>query len=241
MTRNKILLVGSEGYIGSNCPFPADRIDLKTNQDFLEAYPKKYQTIIFLAARLGSSQEDYDYNESLYVQLDTWLEKYPETHVIYSSSAAVYGDSPDARLENEYPKPIALYGMSKLSGEFHVREYVNHTVLRFGNVYGKLTGQAGHGVTELFQRGERTIFGDGKQVRDFVHVARIWEVIELASKFPFPWQGVTNVSMARPVTINGWFNIHGTGKPRYTTPREGDIYVSILDNSKMLKRMALCK
>lgn len=238
---NKTLLVGAEGYIGSNCPFETDKIDLKTNQDFLEWLPRSYDTIIFLAARLNNNISDFNYNERLYQKLDEWLELYPKTHVIYASSAAVYSDTPISHKENEYPKPIALYGESKLAGEYRVREYMNHTALRFGNVYGKMNGQTGHGVTELFQRGQKTIFGDGKQVRDFVHVSRIWQVIELARKFPEIWQGITNVSMARPVTINDWFNIHGKGTPRYAKPRVGDIQVSILDNSKMLNRMALCE
>lgn len=241
MLRDNTLLVGSDGYIGSNCPFGCDKIDIKGGQDFLKTEPRFYKTIIFLAARLGGTKQDYLYNERLYNQLDRWLVHYPDTHVIYSSSAAIYGEGDWYRKENEYPNPIGLYGITKLSGEFRVRDYDQHTVLRFANVYGKMNGQPGHGVTEIFQGGYSVIFGDGNQIRDFVPIEKIWEAIELAKNYPEYWQGVFNVSLSEPITINTWFKLHGKGKPKHIGKRKSDIHTSILDSSKMRSRIALCQ
>lgn len=240
---NEILLVGADGYIGSNCNLEGvDKMDLKSGGDFLLAFPKKYDTIIFLAADLRDSKEAYLYNEKLYATLDEWLEEYPSTHVIYASSAAVYGEGGSMpKSENAYLDPINLYGKSKLSGEYHVREYERHTVLRFGNVYGHMNGQDGHGVTEMFQGGVKTIFGDGEQTRDFVKIHTIWMVIELATKWWLTWQGVFNVASGKPHTINEWYRLHGHGEPDHIDAREGDIVHSVLNPSKMRKTAALCK
>lgn len=240
MSKSDILLVGAGGYIGSNCPFPCDKIDLKYGMDFLKAAIREYKAIIFLASRIEDfGEEDYVYNKLLYRRLDKWLRKYHSTHVIYSSSAAVYGESTgDPSKENEYLIPINLYGRSKLAGEYHVREYDIHTVLRFANVYG---GQGGHGVTEAFQGGQAMIYGDGEQVRDFVPVSKIWEIIQLALEYPHLWQGVYNVSLSKPSTINDWYKKHGIGEPVHTDPRAGDIRTSVLDNSKMKEHIALCQ
>lgn len=240
-TGSDILLVGSDGYIGSNCPFECDTMDIKSGRDFTEKRPKKYKTLIFLAARLKNTNPDFIYNEFLYIQLDKWLNRFPDTHVIYASSAAVYGEGIRPHKENELLVPVNLYGKSKLSGEFRVREYENHTVLRFGNVYDRMHGQDGHGVTELFKAGHKVIFGDGNQVRDFVPISMIWRVIECAVKYPKYWQGVFNISTSDPVTINDWYKRYGRGEPVYEPVREGDIYMSMLDNTKMKDRLALCQ
>lgn len=230
-----ILVVGSGGYIGQNSPYDFTPIDLKDGNDFLDLEPYAVNVIIFLAARLESTQGAYLYNYLLYKKLDEWLEEFPYTHVIYTSSAAVYGEGDLPHKENEYFVPLNLYGESKLAGEYHVREYKNHTVLRLGNVFG---GDGGHGVTEAFQRGERKIFGSGEQIRDFVPVSKVWQVINAAIHAPDVWQGVFNVSLGRPTTINDWFEKHGDGVPEHVSTRAGDIDVSMLDNSKMVRALA---
>lgn len=236
-----VLLVGSDGYIGSNCPFDCDKADIESGNDFLKLEPKEYDTIIFLASKLESTKEAVLYNEELYAALDAWVNKFPLTHVIYSSSAAVYGEGVISWKEFDYPIPINGYGHSKLSGEYHVREYQLHTVLRFGNVYGKLEGKDGHGVTEKFKSGSIIINGDGEQVRDFVPIETIWKVIDMAVEHVGNWQGVFNVSMSTPMTINEWYKLHGFGKPMHVEPRPGDIRVSKLNNLKMKRSIELCR
>lgn len=236
---SKVLLVGAEGYIGSNCPFAHDWCDVKSGKDFLTLQPEPYDTIIFLAANLESTPGAYKYNEDLYMALDEWLFLYPATHVIYASSAAVYGEGDSPHYENDYLRPVNLYGESKLSGEYHVREYQAHTVLRFGNVYGQMNGQRGHGVTELFQDGEHTIYGDGSQVRDFVPISKIWQVIEAASNDWTIWQGVFNVSLNKPRSIREWYFEHRAAAldPIFSKAPE-EIHTSMLNNAKMVAALA---
>jgi UDP-glucose 4-epimerase len=103
--------------------------------------------------------------------------------VVYASSAAVYGDAGEPPLREEHrPAPTSPYGADKLGGELHAalarRLFGVPTLgLRFFNVYGPGQPAASpySGVITLFAdrlaRGEAlTVFGTGRQTRDFVHV-----------------------------------------------------------------------
>lgn len=106
--------------------------------------------------------------------------------VVATSSMAVYSDSPDGRLvaETHPPVPISPYGASKLCSEFLTHQMcaasgIDSVVVRLFNTYGvgqRLSPYVG--VITIFcnrlAAGERpTIFGDGEQRRDFVHVSDI--------------------------------------------------------------------
>lgn len=246
MRQSDVLLVGFDGYIGSNCTLENVKgIDIKSGNDFLE-FPIQngFRTIIFLAAAkadVTQTVDDYLYNEKLYDRLDEWIKEYPNMHIIFASSAAVYGETTRPSLESDYLAPLGLYGRSKLAGEFRIREYKRHTILRFGNVYGRLRGQRGHGVTELFMDGAKQIYGNGNQVRDFVPIRMIWKAIECAVNYPMLWRGVTNVGTKESTTINDWFKKWGKGEPEYVEARPMDIYFSTLDNTKMLERLKQCR
>lgn len=103
---------------------------------------------------------------------------------IYASSAAVYGDEVMLPAREEAPaRPMSPYAIDKLSGEHYLAHYhrrygLDATAFRFFNVYGprQEPGSPYSGVISLFldrmQRGEPlTVYGDGRQTRDFVYVA----------------------------------------------------------------------
>lgn len=102
---------------------------------------------------------------------------------VLASSMAVYADSqrPEPIDENYPVLPVSPYGVSKLAAEMLVRQMcaekgIDSATLRLFNTYG--TGQALSpyvGVVTIFANAMRegrapTIFGDGEQRRDFVHV-----------------------------------------------------------------------
>jgi len=125
--------------------------------------------------------------------------------VVYASSSSIYGDSEQIPIkENSERKPINPYGQTKLECEFLAEKYtkkgVNVIGLRYFNIFGK--GQTGSyaGVITQFMRklNEQEcprIFGDGLQIRDFIHVTDIAEA---------------NLSAMLNNTNSGFFNI-GTG------------------------------
>src|SRR5207247_496722 len=113
------------------------------------------------------------------------LETAGDTPVVFSSTGgAIYGEC-DAPAREDHPRaPLSPYGTAKLAGEEYLAAWnrlrgTRHTTLRFGNVYGprQETGLEG-GVVAIFLDAmasgqETTIFGDGAQTRDFVHVGDV--------------------------------------------------------------------
>ena len=102
--------------------------------------------------------------------------------VVYASSAAIYGDNDALPLkEIEAPKPMSPYAEHKLQNEKDAKEFGKRGLpsfgLRFFNIYGPGQDPSSpySGVISIFhdrlESGEPiTIYGDGKQTRDFVFV-----------------------------------------------------------------------
>ena len=116
-------------------------------------------------------------------------------HVLFSSTAAVYGAPDTVPIAEDDPKqPINPYGASKLMTEWMLRDAAaaypfNYGALRYFNVAGadpkRRTGQQGKGSTHLIKvavetavglRDHVAVFGtdydtpDGTGVRDYIHV-----------------------------------------------------------------------
>lgn len=105
--------------------------------------------------------------------------------VFISSGGVVYGE-PEAlpTPEHALKSPRSPYGVSKLAGEYYLDYYrevhgMDCVALRYGNVYGPRQDPHGEaGVVAIFSHrllgGEPLdIHGDGKQTRDYVHVADV--------------------------------------------------------------------
>lgn len=126
-------------------------------------------------------------------------------HVIFSSTAAVYGNKSDAPIaEDASTNPESPYGRSKLMSEWLLRDAstahgFTYTTLRYFNVSGSdphgRTGQSTEGATHLIKvaceaaTGKRpgmSIFGtdyptpDGTCIRDYLHVSDLAVVHRLA-------------------------------------------------------------
>ncbi len=127
--------------------------------------------------------------------------------VVFASSAAVYGSGAPVPTPEDAPlSPESPYGLHKLMGEQYMALYralwgIDTTSLRFFNVYGP--GQQADspyaGVVskfiELAHKGAQpTIYGDGSNTRDFVHVRDV----------------VAAIIAAGAARVHGPFNI-GTG------------------------------
>src|SRR6202000_85204 len=104
--------------------------------------------------------------------------------VVYTSSAAVYGDCQNIPIaETEEKFPLTAYGVDKYACDLHARVgWQVHGVPNIGmrpfNVFGPRQdpGSPYSGVISIFfdrmrQGKPITIFGDGGQMRDFVFVA----------------------------------------------------------------------
>lgn len=103
--------------------------------------------------------------------------------IVFASSAAVYGAPQALPLEESAPKlPLSPYGFHKLASEEYLRYYcqtlpLSCFCLRLFNVFGprqnpdsSYTGVITKFIQNLSQSKALTLFGDGNQTRDFVHV-----------------------------------------------------------------------
>ena len=105
---------------------------------------------------------------------------------IYSSTSACYGNNnPIPNNETMREDPLNAYAIGKLSGEQLVKAYhglygMKTVAFRYTNVYGERARHVGTyapAVSKFLKmRAEGdalTIFGDGKQRRDFIHVSDV--------------------------------------------------------------------
>lgn len=116
--------------------------------------------------------------------------------VFASSGGVVYGAADEVPTSETAPKvPTSPYGVSKLASEHYLRvlgalEGYEVVALRFANVFGPRQDPAGEaGVVAIFLgrllAGEPlTVFGDGRQTRDFVHVQDVARAVTLAITAP---------------------------------------------------------
>lgn len=101
---------------------------------------------------------------------------------VYASSSSVYGEGGDTPVsEDRLPDPRSFFAATKLAAEVYCTAstrlgWVESVVLRLFNVFGpgeRLGGEASVIVSfaDALRRGGRPrVYGDGLQMRDFVHV-----------------------------------------------------------------------
>jgi len=164
--------------------------------------------------------------------------------VVYASSSSVYGDSPTLPKHEEMPtNPLSPYAVSKLAGENYCqafyRVYGLPTVaLRYFNVFGPRQDPASQYaaviprfITTAMLGDALTIYGDGRQSRDFTYVSDVVAANLLAcrpSAAPAIGQ-VMNVSCGQRHSLldlvgrlehaAGW----GPLTVRHDEPRPGDV------------------
>jgi UDP-glucose 4-epimerase len=107
--------------------------------------------------------------------------------VSISTGGAIYGEGEGQQLplpESAPIAPMSAYGQSKFAAEGYVSLYqrlygLSGVSLRLGNVYGPRQDPLGEaGVIAIFcgllkEGGRPTVFGDGKQTRDYIYVGDV--------------------------------------------------------------------
>lgn len=176
---------------------------------------------------------------------------------IYSSSSAIYGDTPTLpKREDMAPAPLSPYALQKLTGEHYCRLfwqlYGFETIsLRYFNVFGprqdpnsQYAAAIPKFTTCILQGAPPPVFGDGEQSRDFCYVANVVEANLAACRAPRQACGEAfNVACGAPVTINETIReinriLGGNAQPQYLPRRPGDILHSHADISKAERLLA---
>jgi UDP-glucose 4-epimerase len=172
--------------------------------------------------------------------------------VVMASSCAVYGSGPVPAREEQAPIPLSPYAVSKLAGESLAISFFHCyglpvTCLRYFNVFGPRQDSSSpySGVIALFAARAKsgrgvTIYGDGKQTRDFIYVADVVRANLLACRSEKAAGQVMNVGTGQGRSL---LNLHselaslsGAALPITFAPaRAGDIYHSRCDPTRARK------
>lgn len=216
------------------------------------------EIIIHLAAQSSVSisskdpliDNDINLNGSLNLLLN--LLNLQSRHLIFfSTGGAIYGEEIGKKFnEDDTPKPLSPYGISKLNFENYLNYYSKLnlfngkiSIVRPSNIYGPWQNPKGEaGVVSIFSdrmlKGEDIIiFGNGNEYRDYIFID---DVIEFVYKLiELNLQGTFNVSFGETTKTKDIFksiaNIIGYNKPPILrNKREGDIFGIDLDNSKSI-------
>ncbi len=166
---------------------------------------------------------------------------------VYAASSSAYGDTPTLpKIETMPPAPLSPYAVGKLVGEYYCSVFAHvfdlETIsLRYFNVFGPHQDPASQYaaaipafVTSILKDQPPTIYGDGKQSRDFTYVDNIVEANLLAARAKQTKGEVINVACGQAVTVNEITDMINDSlgkniKPIYTDPRPGDVKHSLAD------------
>ena len=167
---------------------------------------------------------------------------------VLASSMAVYADSAAPRPLDEchQTQPASPYGVSKLAAEQLVnlmcaQAGMSGGVLRLFNTYGPgqifspYVGVVTIFVNDLLAGRSVTIFGDGEQCRDFVHVDDVAGAFVLAIEHEHA-NGTYNIGTGRATSVNTLYQqicnaMAGARDVRHVAPAAGELRYSIADIS----------
>jgi len=155
----------------------------------------------------------HDVNVNMSLQVMNFCLAKKIRRFVFASSAAVYGAVGDVKAKEDLLcYPSSPYGASKMCVENYVHAYrqtygLEGVMLRYFNVYGPRQAMSDYsGVITLFvnailRREPVTVYGDGRQVRDFVNVRDIVQANMLAMEEDAAVGEVFNVASGQSTSI----------------------------------------
>jgi nucleoside-diphosphate-sugar epimerase len=174
--------------------------------------------VVHLAASVGRQrslddpQRDSEVNLLGTVNVLEGMRKHGVKRIVYSSSAAIFGELVTDTIDEEHPQNAdSPYGVSKLAAEKMILAYrgiygIECVCLRYFNIYGVHQRFDLYGnvipifAKRVFANEPITIYGDGEQTRDFLNVSDVANANYLAAVSN--QSGVFNLGSGSSITIN---------------------------------------
>ncbi|MBN8227947.1 NAD-dependent epimerase/dehydratase family protein [Corallococcus macrosporus] len=203
---------------------------------------EKPQVLCHLAAQMDvrKSVEDPSFDADVNVRgmlnlLEASRQSGVKKVIFSSTGGAIYGEQDYFPAREDHPtRPVSPYGVSKAAGELYLGYYraqygLPYVALRYANVYGPRQNPHGEaGVVAVFSKrvvaGQGcTIFGEGKQTRDFVFGPDVARANYLAAQSDYV--GAANIGTGVETDINRLYELiaqaggsslkaeHAPGKP----------------------------
>ena len=206
--------------------------------------------IISVPYSLEHPEETMEVNYKSSMILHELAKKYGCKAFMFAGSAAEYGNPVFRPVkEEEAGNPLSPYGLSKFMVSTAIEQSCYGCSLRFFNIYGPTRAKPGpyDGVVRAFlQRTQQgvppVIHGDGSQTRDFVYLGDAVMALLLGAGFGSTeaLSGIYNVGTGkgtsiRELAMTAMLLAHMAGTPECGPARQGDVYNSVADNSKLRK------
>jgi UDP-glucose 4-epimerase len=170
--------------------------------------------------------------------------------VSISTGGAIYGEGDGQKIplpESARIAPMSAYGQSKFAAEGYVSLYerlygLSGVSLRLGNVYGPRQDPLGEaGVIAIFcgllkEGGRPTVFGDGKQTRDYIYVGDVVSAALAAGDSDAT--GAVNIGTGKETDvlelIESLKNLSGNESfdPEFAPERTGEVQRIAIDASR---------
>jgi len=209
----KICITGSNGFIGSNLlkflsgkreieifAFKGNLLNKKDIEIFFETHKKIDQIVHLAGGFFGDFNTLFSINVTATNNLLEQAVKHSVKKIVFASSGAVYGEPLRGKSrENDPLNPNTPYGLSKMFAEECIRYYsrchkLDFVILRFANVYGpgNSKGVMYNFFNSIKEKNKLTIFGTGKQRRNFLFIEDA--VRSIISAMEYPEKEVFNIA-----------------------------------------------
>ena len=171
--------------------------------------------------------------------------------VVYASSSSVYGNDPrQPKHEDMRPRPMSPYAISKLAGEVYCTVFnqlydLETVILRYFNIFGprqdpnsQYSAVIPKFIGLMLKNKRPTIYGDGKQTRDFTFVENIVSAnLKACSAKMMPEERIFNCACGSKISIEELViqmnrTLNKNIKPLYAEPRSGEVKNSYADVSR---------
>lgn len=190
-------------------------------------------------------------NANLHVLETIRKEKLTPQKIIFSSSAAVYGNGPELpKKETSAINPMSPYAIDKFATERFMVDYgqlygLPTVCTRFFNVYGPKQNPKSpySGVLSiisdcLVRDNIFNLFGDGGQTRDYVYIDDVVDALLLLATTPEAKHDVYNVATGESISLVNVIKAYesATGRKVKVVKKEarlGDIQDSLADITKL--------
>ena len=208
------------------------------------------QASVAISSRDPQLDNDINLNGSLNLFLNT-INSSLNKFIFFSTGGAIYGEEIGKKFnENDLPRPLSPYGISKLNFENYLNYFSSKrisksklTILRPGNIYGPWQNPDGEaGVISIFAKKmlnneDVSIFGSGDEYRDYVYVDDVIDFIfkTLNLNVVGTYNLASGISTKTIEIFENISDILGyNNDPMFYDKREGDIFGIELDNSKSM-------
>jgi UDP-glucose 4-epimerase len=250
-----VYLFGKNELSSFDPSIPYTKLDLNNKEQLTRSF-SKIDFIYYMASETIPSTSwenpamDIEKNLLPFIQFIEGIAQFPVKKIIFiSSGGTVYGATDHMVDEHSFTNPFSPYGIVKLTMEhflnyFKVKYGLHFDIYRVSNVYGegqntgKGIGLINTFIEKIITEKKIYIFGDGKNIRNYLYVKDLVELMTTSLNNDSQKDEIYNTSSNDTLTVNEIVTIMKTIVPEpfeivYKEARQSDNSAIHLDNSKI--------